>query len=287
MRRLLSAAAAAAALAALAGSATATIVLRVSPKELADTAPMVIEGRVATVDQRWDDGRTCINTYAVVNVDRTHKGPAAGSVTVKIPGGRVGDEEVRVEGTAKLEAGEDCLLFLWKDGKGEWVVLGEAQGKFRLWHDAKTGRRMAENSLKGLCLVVRGDAKKAEADGARKPDCLCYDDLVATVAASVEAQRKAAPSTGSTAAPAGGGTATGTGTGTTTTTTPAAPAPTSVGGVPAPQPAAPDLPSTSTTPGAGAPPPAKDAPAPPAGSSVVPGAGTQEPKPPAPAPEKR
>jgi len=273
MRCVLALATAAAALGALAASAAATIVLRVSPRELADRAGLVVEGRVATVDVRWDAGRTGIFTYAVVNVERTHKGVNSGSVTVKVPGGRVGNEELRVDGTARFEAGEECFLFLWKDRDGEWLVLGEAQGKFRLFRDAETGVRMAENSLKGLCLVVRPDPKKGASEAAaRKADRLSRDDLASVVAASVAAGTPpaggAGPSTGGAPMAPGAGTRDEGAT----------------GGVPAPQPAAPEPPST-TTPDGGAPPPTKDAPAPPAGSSGT--ADDGKPKPPAPETGKR
>jgi hypothetical protein len=292
MRRLLAAAAATAALAGLAATAAATIVLRVTPRELADTAGLVVEGRVAAVDVRWDDARTCINTYVTFTVERTHKGAAPGSVTVKVPGGKVGDEEVRVEGTAKFERDEAAMLFLWKDREGDWLVLGETQGKFRLWQDEKAGKRMAGNSLKGLCLVVRGDPKGAAAETARRPDTLSYDDLVAVVKASV-AEAKPAPAKpavpvantnpGAPAAPPATGPATkpaptgGTEPPAGAKTTPPA------GRDPAPPVTTPDPPSTKDPPRDGAPPPSKDAPAPQAGASGTPGAGQQ----PLPAPEKK
>ena len=281
MRRMLAAVTAVAALAAAAGTAAATIVLRVSPRELADRAGLVVEGRVAAVDVRWDADRTCIHTWATISVERTHKGANAASIQVKVPGGKVGDEEVRVEGTAKFEAGEECFLFLWKDRAGDWLVLGEAQGKFRVTQDAKTGVRMAENSVKGLCLVVREDPKNAlgarvAGPDPRKADCLARDDLAAVVAASVEAARKASTAGAGTTPPSGSTTGTTGGNAT--------------GGVPAPQPAAPEPPATTTTDG-GAPPPTKDAPAPPAGPSGTSTDGTTtvdgKPKPPAPAPEAK
>ncbi len=270
MRRALAVTAAAAALGALAAAAAASIVLRVTPRELADTANLVVEGRVATVDVRWDEGRTCINTYATLAVERVHKGQAGGQVVVKVPGGRVGDEEVRVEGVARFAAGEEVMAFLWKDGRGEWIVLGEAQGKFLLTQEAKTGRRMAENSLKGLCLVMRGDAKAPGAATARRADRLPFDDLAAVVRASVEDQRRAtaaqgASRTGGTAAPRGtdaGAAATAGGEG-------------NAGRDPAPRDATPDPPTTKE-PDAGAPPPTQDPPAPPAEKSAPP---AEEPKP--------
>jgi hypothetical protein len=253
--RLPPALAAAGAAACLAAAASASVVLRVTPRELADTAGLVVEGRVAAVDVRWDARRTCINTYATFNVERTHKGTPVASVIVKVPGGRVGEEEVRVEGTARFAVGEEALLFLWKDGAGEWIVLGEAQGKFRLYRDEKAGKRMAENSLKGLCLVVREDPKSAAAAAARRTDCLSYDDLVAVVKGSVDAQRARAPGTPSN------------GTGTAPAPKPGEPAATTppAGRVPAPPAATPDPPSTTTPPDGGAPPPTKEDPAPPTG----------------------
>jgi hypothetical protein len=272
MRRLL----AAAAVAALAASASASIVLRVTPRELADTANLVAEGRVASVDVRWDDARTCINTYVTLTVDRVLKGTASGSVVIKVPGGRVGDEEVRVEGTAKFERDEQVVVFLWRDVAGDWIVLGEAQGKFRVWQDEKAGKRMAGNSLKGLCLVMRGGGKEAGAASARRPDTLPYDDLASVVKASVDAAKAPPPKTGTTApalppvTPPGG-------------TTAEPPLDGTAGRDPAPPTATPDPPSTSNPPGDGAPPPPKDVPAPKAGSSDTPGAGQTPP--PAPAKE--
>jgi hypothetical protein len=288
MRRSVAAALAAAAVGALATAAAASIVLRVTPRELADTANLVVEGRVATVDIRWDDAHTCINHYVTVNVDRLHKGTAGGAVVVKVPGGRVGEEEVRVDGTAKFVPDEEVVLFLWKDAQGEWLVLGEAQGKFVLRRDAKSGVRMAENSLKGLCLVMRGRAKDAAGDSAKKADRLSYDDLIAVVKASVDAAAApkpttpingdqpavpAAPAPGATGGTGSTGSATGTGTG----SQPAGQGPAPI--------STPDPPSTSTPPSGGAPPPTKDAPVPPTGNTGT--AKDGQTPPPSPEAEKR
>lgn len=286
MRRLL---AAALALAALAPFAAATVVLRVTPRELADKAELVIEGRVAAIDVRWDDDRTCINTYVTFTVERSLKGNAPGSMVITVPGGKVGDEEVRVDGTAQFARDEEAVVFLWRNARGEWGVLGEAQGKFRLTKDAKTGVRMAANSLRGLCLVVRGDPKGEAAQAARKPDSLSYDDLAAAVRTSIEEAK--APvfrqNGGTTTSPAP---ATGTTTG--GTTDPKDPAGTTTtepaGRDPAPQGATPDPPSTTTTnaPVGGTPLPTKDVPAPPAGSSGSTTDGARR-EPPPPPPEKK
>jgi hypothetical protein len=283
---------AALAVAALASSAAATIVLRVTPRELADAAHLVVEGRVDSIEVRWDADRTCINTYVTLSVDRAHKGSVSGSVVVTVPGGRVGEDEVRVEGTAEFARDEEVMVFLWRNARGEWIVVGEAQGKFRLKKDPRTGVRTASNSLKGLCLVLRGDPKGEAASAARRPDCLPCEDLVAHVRASVEAGRAPNPGRppGSTAAtpPAPTGTAPPAPAGSATTGTPPTGTATSGGRDPAPQGAAPAPPSTTDAPGGGAPPPPKDAPAPPAGSSgSTSGAEGQQAPPPPPPPEKK
>ncbi len=184
MRR--SAFAAVLAVAAVAAPAAAGVVLRVSPRELADTAHLVVEGRVLSVKARWDADRTAIETWVDLAVDRVHKGPPGlATALVKVHGGRVGDDEVRVDGMARFEEGEDVFVFLWRDGRGDYQVLGEAQGRFRVFRDGKSGVRTVENSLAGLCLVVRGGAKGLGDARLRRPDRLPYDDLAAIVRDSV------------------------------------------------------------------------------------------------------
>ena len=145
--------------------------------------------------------------------------------------------------SASFAVDEQVMVFLWKDREGEWLVLGEAQGKFLLSTDAKTGVRMAENTLKGLCLVVRRDPKDPGGAAAKRADRLSYDGLAAVVRDSV-AEAAAATGTTGTAPPAKDGAGQG-------------PAPVK----------APDPPATTTPPGGGAPPPTKDAPVPPAGNT--------------------
>jgi len=255
------------ALAALGSVAAASIVLRVTPRELADTAGLVVEGRVTAVDVRWNAEHTAINTYVSMNVERTHKGTPVGTVVVKVPGGRVGEDELHVEGTASFRVDERIVIFLWKDGEKEWIVLGEAQGKFTLFRDKPDSDLMAENSLKGLCLVVRGDPSGTDARRARRADRVTYDALVEVIRASVAASRDTKPTTGgpTTTGAGGGGTATtppdgGDGGGTVQPPAGRDPAP----------PGTPDPPRTTESSDEEAPPPSKDDPAPPAGKSDTP-----------------
>ncbi|MHC4820410.1 MAG: hypothetical protein ACYTDX_01660 [Planctomycetota bacterium] len=193
----------AATVAAFAATATASIVLRVTPRELADEAHVVVEGRVSAIDVRWDDKHTAINHYVTFNVEQVHKGKAGASVTIVVPGGTVGDETLRVDGVPTFKDGERAVVFLWKNKRGELVVLGQAQGKFNLFHDKKTKTLVAQNSLKGLCLVMRGGPKAVRSPRATRPDYLAHQDLVNVVKASVRAEQ--AKTTGGNALPSGGG----------------------------------------------------------------------------------
>jgi hypothetical protein len=168
-----------------AATSAAGVVLRVSPRELADAASAVVEGRVDAIDVRWNDDDTAINTWVTLLVDRVHKGTIDRSVKIKVPGGIVGDDEARVDGVARFEKGERCVVFLWRDRHGEYQVLGEAQGRFALADDGPRGARMAQNSLAGLCLMVRGGDGALSALSTTSPDRLPYDDLIAIVRASV------------------------------------------------------------------------------------------------------
>ncbi len=281
----------AATVAAFAATATASIVLRVTPRELADEAHVVVEGRVSAIDVRWDDKRTAINHYVTFNVEQTHKGKAGASVTIVVPGGTVGDETLRVDGVPTFKDGERAVVFLWKNKKDELVVLGQAQGKFNLFHDKKTKTLVAQNSLKGLCLVMRGGPKAVRSPKASRPDFLAHQDLINVVKASVRADQAKNVGGGSTTTTdggnatdpgkdtgtdAGGGTDAGTGSDAPTTTEPdnAGEAPKSddpdsgkdqaPGQDPATPEAQPNPPTTNPS-NNGAPPPSKDDPAPPTG----------------------
>ena len=122
-------------------------------QELSAFASLVVSGRVTDVSSQWDPAVNGLYTYATIEVDETWKGAAPGPpIVVKMLGGRVADLEMRVEGQARLQVGQDVVLWLEtrpRDGtlypaglwQGVWAVARDASGaRGRASVPARTGQ---------------------------------------------------------------------------------------------------------------------------------------------------
>ena len=124
----------------LADSAAAELTPIWSVQELSAFASLVVSGRVTDVSSQWDPAVNGLYTYATIEVDETWKGAAPGPrIVVKMLGGRVADLEMRVEGQARLQVGQDVVLWLEtrpRDGtlypaglwQGVWTVARDGSG---------------------------------------------------------------------------------------------------------------------------------------------------------------
>lgn len=101
-------------------TALATSVVIPSDDELIVGARAIVRGTVTSVNSRFDDPRQAIFTYITLDVREVLKGdlPSRGEITIKEPGGIVGDRGSRIFGTPQFTPGEEVLLFLdtWSDG---------------------------------------------------------------------------------------------------------------------------------------------------------------------------
>ncbi|MHC4470282.1 MAG: hypothetical protein ACYS99_04895 [Planctomycetota bacterium] len=188
------------ALALFAGTATSAIVLRVTVEDLADKATVIVSGEVIESKARWTDDHSTINTYVRIAVSNVHKGEAGAEVVVTCQGGAVGDEKVPVEGVPEFTAGEQVLVFLWKNSRGDLLPLGMNQGKFLIEKDPETGEVMARNSLKGLCFARIGSSKSS-GPSLKKADVLALADLERRVRDRLAKREEAKPAEESGEAP--------------------------------------------------------------------------------------
>ncbi|MGH7823248.1 MAG: hypothetical protein ACREQ9_26100 [Candidatus Binatia bacterium] len=103
-------------------------------------AELIVVGEVVSLRSRWNDSGTMIVTDAEVAVEEVWKGfPAADRLTVRTPGGVLGERGVFVDGAARFHAGERVLLFLdetaegyapWGMRFGAWEVIGAGAEAF-------------------------------------------------------------------------------------------------------------------------------------------------------------
>ncbi len=143
------------------GSATQMIPLSVA--ELAKKARLVLQGTVLSkMVQRDPEGR--IYTKIELQVKETWKGaaPTAQRFWIVQAGGILGEVAEGIDGQEEFAIGEEVVLFLVLNAKGEGVVLGLSQGKFQVWQDAVSGQNYAQNLFHGT-----GSGKDSKANSAQ------------------------------------------------------------------------------------------------------------------------
>lgn len=127
-RALVSAAVAATLL--VASPATAAVAVQASVEDLARTSDVVVRGSIARRSARRVGPR--IYTEVTLRAAAVWRGSAPAEVTVRVPGGEVGNLGQRVDGAPVFAEGEEVVLFLSGDRRGAFQVNGLAQGKFRV-----------------------------------------------------------------------------------------------------------------------------------------------------------
>jgi hypothetical protein len=113
--------------------------------ELADSATLVLTGRVTHVSVRAEGGG--IYTYATVTVSEVLKGDVRDeTVVVKQLGGVLPDLGLYIAGQARFAPAEDVLVFLGaRPRDGTLYTVGLSHGKWQLMPDMLSGATVAVN----------------------------------------------------------------------------------------------------------------------------------------------
>lgn len=143
----------------LSSPARATTMVRMSDEALTLGADAIVTGTVTDVRAARAATGT-ISTYVTIAIDTVVKGylPTA-TVTVREPGGRVGDDELHLYGTPRYEIGESVIAFLGQDGDGFLRTSQMALGKFSVTSDPASGERVASRPLDEEGVIVLGAAR--------------------------------------------------------------------------------------------------------------------------------
>ena len=130
--------------------AHATQVLQQSLRDLTLGSQDIVIGRVEDTQVRWNEAHTKIVTDVTVRVDESLKGASAERLTLTQLGGDLDGFRYSVPGSPLFRAGEQALLFVWRDARGRAQVNGLAQGKFDITTDPATGARTVQRSGPGM-----------------------------------------------------------------------------------------------------------------------------------------
>jgi hypothetical protein len=110
---------------------------------MVDRADRIAVVDVVSVSAAWTDRRDRISTAIELTVVDCWKGdlPAGARLTVRQPGGTVGDITTTVDGMPRFSPGERALVFL-RGPTERATVVGLTQGKRPMRRDPASGRWM-------------------------------------------------------------------------------------------------------------------------------------------------
>ena len=145
-------------------SVSATTLARMSLENMARTAPLIVRARCAGTSARWDAGD--IWTFTSFELEETWRGSAPPSFAVRLLGGRVGNLTSTVAAVPRFRTGEEVVLFLEPTARGDFSVVGWAQGTLRIRREPRTGE---ENVTQDSASVATFDptTRRFETQGIR------------------------------------------------------------------------------------------------------------------------
>jgi len=125
--------------------ARATSVIQPTFSEMVGAADYIVRVQVKSVTSSWRDnpsqpGERYIGSRIELAVRETIKGTPPQPLVLDVAGGRVGEDELVIDGAPKLEAGDECILFVRGNGRTFFPLVGLMHGYFPVYRDAVTKR---------------------------------------------------------------------------------------------------------------------------------------------------
>ncbi len=145
---------------------SATQIVLVSSREMAENSALVLAGRVSGQESYWNEDHTKIFTRTTILVDETYKGGHSPRIELIQLGGIVGNIKVTVEGAILWRDGDEVLLFLEPYGDTpSFQVAGLSQGRFLIERDPDTGERFVRRPAIDGVELLQSDGKAEKGDG--------------------------------------------------------------------------------------------------------------------------
>ena len=166
-----------------------TTVLKLDLESLVANSNDVVHARVESMHSFRKDGQ--IYTDTTLEIVECWKGDVTGEVTVRQPGGRVGEMTTRVHGLPEFRRGEETVVFLESaDETGSYIVTGMRQGKFHVavGPDGATKvvvPRLGEMRLLEPTVQTGEDGGDAAGEDAELPETIDASELRAAEPADV------------------------------------------------------------------------------------------------------
>ncbi len=143
----------------------ANLVVPTEFREIVADATLIVRGTVTDVRVVRAAGRG-LDSVATVAVDSVLKGEVDRFVSVRVPGGELGDRRFVMVGAPTFKVGQHTVLFLRRDAEGAWRPVGLAMGVYRVQAERESGRPVVAPPVVGGWTasvsgpVVRGDPRR-------------------------------------------------------------------------------------------------------------------------------
>jgi hypothetical protein len=130
------------ALALAASAARATTVVPPSFEQLVGQADYIVRATVKSVTAEWrsEGANRHIITKVELNIEEVISGTPPQPLVLEMLGGKMGNQEMRVEGAPKFNVGDEDILFVRGNGKQYTPLVALMHGRYPILHDAATGR---------------------------------------------------------------------------------------------------------------------------------------------------
>ena len=110
-------------------SILSAMMVELSPRELAARADVIVTGNVTGVTSEWNDSHSMIFTDVTIAAEQFDKGAAPGRLTVRVPGGEVGEVGLAVEDEPSFTPGQRVALHLGRTNEhGVFNLIGGGHG---------------------------------------------------------------------------------------------------------------------------------------------------------------
>ena len=150
----------------LAAKVNATISVPVPDHDLIHQSVAIVMGQIETIESFSDLQENQIYTHITLTIDDVLKGDvSATELTIKQPGGAVGDTHTWIFGSPEFTIGEQVLLFLTNNDDGTLRVAHFYQGKFSIMWDEVRGQKMVSRNDNPAQVLVLGGVDKVEVSG--------------------------------------------------------------------------------------------------------------------------
>ncbi len=116
--------------------------------QLVRQADYVVRAVTKSVTSEWREhaGRRFIATKVELEVKEVIRGKPPSPLVLDMVGGRMGEEELVIEGAPRFYVGDENILFVRGNGRVFYPLVAVMHGVYPIFYDAKSGRDLVVRS---------------------------------------------------------------------------------------------------------------------------------------------